>query len=185
MSAKLTREEALKLGATRYFGKPCVHGHGGERYAKTRGCVICQAIGNSKNSKIRKDYRVRLYNRSSTYVPEKPCRRGHMLRFTASNNCVECDKIAMNKCREVKQLSRIHKIYGLTEQGYASFKKKQKGKCAICHHKPKSIFNLHVDHCHKTTKVRGLLCGRCNQGLGLFRDDVKLLEKAKRYILCN
>lgn len=42
--------------------------------------------------------------------------------------------------------------------------------------------NLAIDHDHMTGKVRALLCGDCNAGLGLFRDNVELLNLAKEYL---
>ena len=45
----------------------------------------------------------------------------------------------------------------------------QGGECAICGQKDKS-FNLAVDHCHGTKRIRGLLCSQCNVGLGSFKD---------------
>ena len=61
---------------------------------------------------------------------------------------------------------------------------KQDGKCAICYttvpgHKK---INFAVDHCHKTNKVRGLLCFRCNLGIGYFKDDVYLLNNCIEYL---
>ena len=65
----------------------------------------------------------------------------------------------------------------------------QGGVCAICSNtetivnvrtgKPKA---LHVDHCHKTGKIRGLLCSRHNKGMGLFNDDPALLRAAAAYL---
>lgn len=52
-------------------------------------------------------------------------------------------------------------------------------ECTICGDQA----DLVVDHCHETNKFRGLLCNRCNKGLGLFRDDPDLLEFARIYLL--
>lgn len=42
-----------------------------------------------------------------------------------------------------------------------------------------------IDHDHVTGNIRGLLCNGCNKGLGLFKDDVNILQKAKEYLLCT
>ncbi|MDQ4024250.1 MAG: endonuclease VII domain-containing protein, partial [Actinomycetota bacterium] len=53
------------------------------------------------------------------------------------------------------------------------------GLCAVCGvAEPK-----HVDHCHGTDEVRGLLCLNCNQGIGRFEDDVETLRRAIVYLL--
>lgn len=55
-------------------------------------------------------------------------------------------------------------------------------ECVICGEPGES---LAVDHCHKTNKVRGMLCSSCNLGLGKFKDDPQLLEFARIYLLAN
>lgn len=56
----------------------------------------------------------------------------------------------------------------------------QEHKCAIC---TKDIDNApHLDHCHETEKIRGVLCGNCNTGLGMFKDSCYLLDKAIQYL---
>lgn len=74
--------------------------------------------------------------------------------------------------------------YGLTLEQYDEMEKVQKMVCAICGKKQKDK-KLAVDHCHKKGHVRGLLCSFCNQGLGKFRDDTKLLSKAIKYLNKN
>lgn len=63
----------------------------------------------------------------------------------------------------------------------------QGGGCAICG--SAAIFDrshkrICVDHDHATGKVRGLLCGCCNLGIGYFKDDPKRIEAAARYLAC-
>ena len=78
---------------------------------------------------------------------------------------------------------RLLASYGLTLKDYNKLLKKQKGACAICGKKKahkKGKF-LHVDHNHKTGKVRGLLCAVCNTALGRL-NSVKILKKAIKYL---
>ena len=79
---------------------------------------------------------------------------------------------------------------GLTEEDYARLYAAQKGRCAICGRKETAQLRgtekrLAVDHCHKTQKVRGLLCQRCNQSLGLMEENIgnlaQMIEYLQRY----
>lgn len=58
----------------------------------------------------------------------------------------------------------------------------QGGNCKICRNKP-TRRRLDVDHCHDTGKIRGLLCENCNKGLGIFKDDPELFDRAKKYLV--
>ena len=69
--------------------------------------------------------------------------------------------------------------YGITEEQYQAMLAKQGGKCAICQ---ETMTKVCVDHCHETKIVRGLLCDRCNTGLGKFRDDAGLIRRALEYL---
>lgn len=84
--------------------------------------------------------------------------------------------------------SSIKAIYGLTQQQYEALLARQSGVCAICE-KPEmrttktgQTMNLHIDHCHKTKIVRGLLCSRCNTAIGFLNDDLGTLAKAVEYL---
>lgn len=74
---------------------------------------------------------------------------------------------------------RLELRYGITHEEYEMLLQKQHGLCAIC--KVPTI-KFHIDHDHKTNKVRGLLCGPCNMGLGLFKDNKVLLALAITYL---
>ena len=93
---------------------------------------------------------------------------------------------AANKPRAAAQ-SRMQKLktYGLTEEQYQAMLTEQGGKCAICgsaHGLASKMYPLYVDHCHTTGLVRGLLCQRCNAGLGMFQDRKDLIDKAALYL---
>ena len=74
------------------------------------------------------------------------------------------------------------KKYGLTLDQFNALCKKQQGRCAICRKLPKADQVLHVDHDHKTRRVRGLLCPGCNRGIGMLQDSSKLLRRALVYL---
>lgn len=68
--------------------------------------------------------------------------------------------------------------YNLSAEQYKDLLEKQNNKCAICPETGK----LEIDHDHITGKVRGLLCGRCNRAIGLFRDNPDNTASATIYL---
>lgn len=72
------------------------------------------------------------------------------------------------------------KQYGITINEFEVFRLAQKDCCRICKKQFKETPN--VDHSHKTGAVRGLLCRRCNIGLGMFGDSLKCVESAATYL---
>lgn len=82
-------------------------------------------------------------------------------------------------------LKRIKQEYGLSEQEYNGLIEKQKNKCAVCGTsdvKMNHCKRLVIDHCHKTGKVRGLLCNHCNTALAAVNDNVDTLKKLIKYV---
>lgn len=75
------------------------------------------------------------------------------------------------------------KKYGLTPEKYTEMQISQRHRCAICRRdEAGGRGRWHIDHCHETGKVRGLLCSRCNVGLGLMFDSVDQLRRAAAYL---
>jgi hypothetical protein len=70
--------------------------------------------------------------------------------------------------------------YNMTLADYDKIHAEQDGRCAICYQKQTTT--MHIDHCHLTGKVRALLCGSCNRGLGYFQDDANILLAASDYL---
>lgn len=90
--------------------------------------------------------------------------------------------------RELARKNNRKKWYGLEHVDYLRMLEIQNYCCAICG-KPETTKNpsggikpLAVDHCHKTGKIRGLLCNTCNTALGKFKDDPSILQSAINYL---
>jgi len=88
---------------------------------------------------------------------------------------------------------KLRAKYGISIQEYNELFEKQGGRCAICGQKETktqsrgkglipTIDSLQVDHDHETGKIRGLLCYRCNTGIGKLFDNPRLLRKAADYL---
>jgi len=140
----------------------------------TKICTVClesKPLENYYNSRVTKDGR--------------------------SYRCKDCDKIAGLAYRELhkerdrtrRKWERINRLYGLSREEYLELWELQSGSCAICsqplkegwsksHDKHRAV----VDHCHKTGRVRGLLCTMCNKGVGLLGDTSSLVFKAYKYL---
>lgn len=113
-----------------------------------------------------------------------------------SSLCIKCfDEVRETNQKKyilhLKQLSNIERdkatyllrCYNLTVEQYNELFNLQEGKCMICGVHQSSLDKaLCVDHDHSTGEVRGLLCGNCNSGIGFFKDNVDLLNKAIIYL---
>ena len=78
--------------------------------------------------------------------------------------------------------------HGISSTEYDNMLEEQDNKCKICLTSFADITlkdgrtPIHIDHCHTTNKIRGLLCNLCNVGLGHFKDNTKLLTNAIVYL---
>lgn len=87
-------------------------------------------------------------------------------------------------CKACIAIKDRQRIYGIRDAEYQALFLAQGGLCALCSDAPEEgrSKGLHVDHCHDSGKVRGLLCRKCNIGMGNFRDDPDLLDQAAAYV---
>lgn len=85
-----------------------------------------------------------------------------------------------------RENSRLVTRYGITSEDYLKLLESQNFSCAICGNTPEegreASTKLSVDHCHESGKVRGLLCQKCNTGIGLLGDTKEGLQKALNYL---
>jgi len=90
-----------------------------------------------------------------------------------------------SQCKACKNIggkqSNIRR-YGIELDQYDRLLAKQNGACAICRGHNANGYSLSVDHDHVTGEVRGLLCSKCNRGLGLLGDNILGLETAIKYL---
>jgi hypothetical protein len=73
---------------------------------------------------------------------------------------------------------RFRKKYNISLEDFESMKESQSGLCKICSQKRKLV----VDHCHMTSRVRGLLCNSCNKALGFVDDNTSILQNMIQYL---
>lgn len=84
---------------------------------------------------------------------------------------------AKNPSRFWKRARKAHykKQYGLTIEEYDTMMRKSGLKCKLCRLPFSAVRKKAMDHCHKTEKVRGVICRSCNAAMGLARDNPKTL----------
>lgn len=124
----------------------------------------------------------------------KNCSKLFITNKPAVKNCSpECTKKFMYERRNLKRKDNsieykkyyteynLKHLYNISIEDYTALVEKSIGLCQICRKKPKH--KLFVDHCHTTGKIRGLLCRKCNIGLGMFEDNINILDNAKAYLL--
>jgi len=142
------------------------------------------------------------YNKSCRAInPQPPDRFQPKYSNRSSAQCKTCHHDRSDRWRRnnidrrkaIVKRNRIKTTYGLSEKQYRDLFLNQNKCCAICGKegilevtKGEKISKiLHVDHCHETSTVRGLLCLSCNRMLGLAKDNSEILRKASIYLDVN
>lgn len=102
-----------------------------------------------------------------------------------------CSERCRDHVARIRQGQRFRRYDGLDRETFTAEGERQGWRCDICGRIPEpdkrrrildELPYLQVDHCHSTNTRRGLLCGDCNKGLGMFRDNPALLRAAAAYI---
>ena len=141
---------------------------------KTWKCIKCK-----KTKSVREFYK-RWYNTNS---------RGRVQIW--QSECKSCCIISAKKRYRYDEkgtrAKNLKQNFGISLEEYKQMLQNQNGVCDICGlvEIAKTKEHLSVDHNHKTGKVRGLLCNRCNVGLGAFGDDVDVMASAISYLINN
>ena len=132
------------------------------------------------------------------YLTKANCRASSSNKNIQYYVCRSCEKqkardkykpiVRFKKHRTLYESTKnrtIKNAYGIEIEDYKNLLLKQNGRCAICFTDKFSSKQqyFHIDHCHKTGKVRGLLCLQCNAALGYFKDSKENLERAIKYLM--
>lgn len=118
----------------------------------------------------------------------KECKKADVYKWREANkDKYNADMRAYQKtvCPQKRYGAEIKRRYGCTLEMYNAMLVRQEGACALCgklHNPAEKKGRLYVDHCHKTGKIRALLCGACNSMLGYAKDDTRILLEAVAYI---
>jgi hypothetical protein len=177
----MTRVEAKSLGLKVYDGKPHICGYS-QKYVSSMSCIHCTLQKSLK----------KLYDGSLCEYKTKEKSNKKLKNWRKMNP----DKLKMQHQRRIPKqreyyLSNLDKFkdrrlrttYGITLEQYNGLLENQNGNCAICGRNNLDFKRaLAVDHCHKSEKIRGLLCNDCNIGLGMFSDSTNILKSAILYL---
>ena len=131
----------------------------------------------------------------------KPCKYGHLSERAVSNwRCLECHKLMARKADKTRIYAALSRWYyrnqklhikrtnawrtdpvARARRGFPVATRPKPERCESCGDAP-GKHPMNLDHCHKTNKFRGWLCGLCNRGLGQFKDDIGRMKKAIVYL---
>lgn len=140
----------------------------------TKICPLCKRSFNLED--FGKDRRCKICCRKKS----KKYRKTYPSRVAASNK-----KSRSKNPQSVQRSLRKAKLkrFGLSEEDYTKMLVSQNGVCAVC--KQPGFKRLAVDHCHKTGKIRGLLCSSCNSAEGLLKSDSTIIRALADYVEYN
>ena len=144
-----------------------------------RTCSICKIKKNSA------DFSLKNNGCLSSFC--KSCSREYQKNYREKNKDIlkEKKKNYHSQTKDYRRWYTLKVRYGITKDDYNKILHSQNGKCAICENTKSGHRNtdeMVVDHCHKTNKVRGLLCNRCNTLLGLIEDNPNFINNVSNYL---
>lgn len=142
-------------------------------------CSKCQCEKSLEDFYIRKDRK----DGHAGYC--KACHKISHAKYYKANaehvkaKASEFKKNNPDKYKTYTKINHLRTTYGITPEDLVTLQTEQNHRCKCCGVQSNK---LHIDHCHKTGKIRGLLCQKCNMGIGLFNDNPELLIKASNYL---
>ncbi|AUV60620.1 endonuclease VII [Gordonia phage SteveFrench] len=117
-------------------------------------------------------------------LPRESFDRNRRMASGYASQCKTCFRNKGYTDEASRSEYRFQRKYGISMQEYDRMFDDQCGRCKLCGQSPEGsrYSKLYIDHNHQTGKVRGLLCIECNFGLGKFKDNAELLDRASDYV---
>ncbi|MEU6385344.1 endonuclease VII domain-containing protein [Streptomyces bauhiniae] len=166
--AAFARDRNRRDGLQPYC-RQCVAEYGAAHYRRRR-----EAMGKPAREKVDVPPGHKLCLKCGEVKPWAEWHRNSSASDGLSTRCKTC-RAAESRAGHLKR------SYGMTEAERDALVASQRGLCVICLNAPAA----HVDHCHKTGRVRGVLCFNCNSAIGKLGDDPKAVRRAAAYLEGN
>jgi hypothetical protein len=129
------------------------------------------------NPEKRREARIRYYEKNKHIINER--------RRSAYSDNPDKIRSARRKWYAENKAKVRMRNYGIDDGRISQMLRDQNGSCAICSVRfveTSARVPYDIDHCHKTRKVRGLLCNACNKMLGLAKDNPDILKRGAEYL---
>ncbi len=115
----------------------------------------------------------------------RPCHSVYCKACKVQKQAVYEKSLPAERVSADRRKFKLRKKYGLSPEEYDKQFSHQSGQCAICR---RSLVGLspqtvHVDHCHDTGRLRGILCGNCNVAMGNFKENIESMSRAIEYLM--
>lgn len=139
-----------------------------------------------KDHQKRLDLAKKYYEDNKEEILKKPRKRGENYSKWKKEYYLKNKDEIKTKNKQLRELNKrkyksnnLLKKYGISIEDYDKMYLNQNGKCSIC---DTFYEKLCIDHCHLTTKVRELLCEKCNKAIGLFNESIDNFSRAIEYV---
>ena len=147
-----------------------------------RFLIILFMTDNYKTSKKKREWAARRREKVRNDPELLAAQKAYMKEYRAKH-AKRLDKASTEAYRKDPIRYRLNRKGLLTEENY-NFVKNHCGLCDICGNEGDGRWKtLNIDHCHTTNILRGMLCSNCNRALGYFQDNIRILDKAKEYLM--
>lgn len=148
-----------------------------ERRLQARG--LCNSCYSKQLMKENPAYKARQMENAKKYRINNP---DIIKRHLATRKKKEQQPELAQKIKQEKWIRVLWRKYKLSLNAWQELIRAQQGRCKLCYAEPVSNKKLHVDHCHKTGRVRGLVCFRCNWYLSLIDKDINILDRLRDHV---